>query len=594
MPKIVLADEGTGAISLDGEWRFKTDADGTGMDKKWFEPGYDDQQWSTITVPSFWEKSVAKDFDGTAWYRKKFSAAGLTGKSFALSFRGVDDECEVWLNGEKIGAHTGWNQPFYFDVTRKVRTVSDNYVAVRVKDWGWDGGMWKSVSLRSYVSEDDLLKGDLFDKSALSSADWVKEAVIYEIYLRSFSEDSKITTLESRLPELKALGVTCLWLMPINPVGAENRKGSLGSPYAVKDYLGVNLEFGTKDTFKKFVQEAHLQGFKVIIDWVANHTAWDNALVKAHPEWFMKDKDGKIVPPNEHWTDVAGLNYKSDELREYMKDALVHWVKEYDIDGFRCDVADMLPVDFWEYARKELDKTKRGLLMLAEGDRPENHLASFDLTYAWNVNDALVEIAEGKADVTRLREKLKNEYFTYPRGSLRLRFSENHDKPRAAQILGPGHLAAAALIFTLEGVPLLYNGQEIGEVHQPSLFEKETIGWGKNRKEQSNMRKFYSKLVTLRRKNAALMHGQRFPVNSSDDKRMFAFARSYRGDAALVAINLSPKEFKGTLEIPEVFVNDKGKLNTKPAFPGHDLQLSDGLSAKLTLPAWGYQIWTLK
>lgn len=618
LPKKAIAEKKEEMISLDGTWKFKEDSKEVGLDESWFHAQFDDQNWSTITVPAFWEKAGFENMDGVAWYRTKVPTPIFSDREhFALSFGAVDDECAVWFNGKKLGEHKGWNEPFYFDVTSLLNKSSDNVLVVRVVDWGQDGGIWKPVRLKTFRSEEDLLKGEFYERLALKSADWVKDAVIYEVYLRSFSQDGKFQDLEARLQELKNLGVSCIWLMPIQPIGELKRKGSLGSPYSVKDYYAVNREHGTKDTFKNLVQSAHQLGMQVIIDWVANHTAWDNPMITSHPDWFQKNKEGEIASPHPHWSDVAGLNYQNAELRKYMKDVLIYWVKEFDIDGFRCDVADMLPIDFWEDARRELAKLKPNLLMLAEGDRPEDHLAAFDLTYAWNLYDALVEIVKGKADATLIERKLKVEQYKYPQGSLHLRFTENHDKPRAAEVFGPAHFAAIALIFTLDGVPLIYNGQEIGETHEPSLFEKEPIHWqeatgderfrfgasfrkhsrpvGEERKTAASaIRKFYKKLGALRREHPALSRGQSFRVKSSDDKQLFSFARSYRDDAVLVAVNLSTKEFRGALELPEIFKSGNGKLELKAIFPGKPLQLESDASVHLTFPAWGYQIWIAK
>lgn len=436
--------------------------------------------------------------------------------------------------------------------------------------------------------------GMFFEKAALKSVSWVNDAVIYEVYLRSFSYDSKFGSLESRLLELKNFGVNCLCLMPIQPVGQVRKKGSLGSSYSVKDYYGINLEFGTKDGFKRLVEEAHLEGFKVIMDWVACGTAWDHPLLKSKPDWFLKDSSGEIISPVQDWTDVAGLNYQNSDLRKYMIEALIYWVNEFDIDGFRCNEADRVPIDFWEDARKELVKAKPNILMIAEGDRPEDHLSAFDLTYSRNVYDALVEIAEGKADVTLLDAKLKSEQDLYPRGSLFLHFIENHDKSRAAKVFGPAHFASAVLLFTLDGVPMIYNGQEVAEIHQPSLSEKEVINWRENSKNFSNIRKFYKKLMLLRQEQSSLTRGQRFRLNTSDNGQLFAFACSYRGNAVLVAINFSSKEFKGTMDLPEIFSTENGKLKVKPVFSGTPLRLQNRFTAELVLPPWGYQIWVLK
>ncbi len=426
---------------------------------------------------------------------------------------------------------------------------------------------------------------------ALTSPEWVKDAVIYQIYLRAFSESEKFHSIESRFPDLKALGVTCLYLLPIHPIGEIKKKGSLGSPYSVKDYTAVHLAYGTKDGFKSFVEEAHTAGFKVIIDWVANHSAWDNPLIKSHPEWYLKDASGQIRSPNEDWTDTAALDYSSTDLRHYMKETMTSWVKDYDIDGFRCDVADLVPLDFWEDVRKHLRVLKPEILMLAEGDQPQDHLKAFNLTYALNFYDALIQISQEKMNSNGLWDFLERETALYPQGSLRLRFTENHDKQRAKRFLGAAHKPLAALLLTLDGVPLIYNGQEIGEERPTSLFEKELIDWERGSKE---LKKFYKKLIHFRSSHPCLSRGQRFRVSSSNDEALFVFASSYRDDAVLVALNLSSKEFSGTLDVPNIFRTKKGELNLKALFSDHDFLSSSPSDAKLNLPPWGVQIWEIK
>ena len=291
---------------------------------------------------------------------------------------------------------------------------------------------------------------------ARKSADWVKDAVIYEVYLRSFSKEGTFKVLEERIPELKKIGVTVVWLMPIHPVGKINRKGKLGSPYSVQDYYAVNPEFGTLEDFTSLVKTVHRNGLKIIIDLVANHTAWDNPMVKENPEWYTHDKNGKIISPNPDWTDVADLNYDQPGLRKYMIQMMKYWVHDIGIDGFRCDVAELVPTDFWESARKELD-TIKPVMMLSEGSIPEHHVKAFDLTYSWNVYDILENVIKGWTPATIFDDLLKSESHQYPRHSLRMRFNTNHDKnawdaPAVKKFSPEGARATAVLMFTYPGV----------------------------------------------------------------------------------------------------------------------------------------------
>jgi len=264
---------------------------------------------------------------------------------------------------------------------RKALRVGGNLLVVLVKDYAGGGGIYKPITLIETSLLDELLKSSFYGTPARPSADWVKDACIYSVYLRSFSREGTFLGLEKRIPELKAMGVTVLWLLPIHPVGVEKRKGRLGSPYAVRDYYGINPEFGTLDDFKRLLATVHKHGMKLIIDLVANHTSWDSKLMKEHPDWFTRDEEGRIVLPNADWTDVAALDYTQPGLRRYMIDMMTYWVKEVGIDGFRCDVAELVPTDFWNDARKELDAIKP-IMMLSEGSIPEHHAEAFDLTYS--------------------------------------------------------------------------------------------------------------------------------------------------------------------------------------------------------------------
>lgn len=381
---------------------------------------------------------------------------------------------------------------------------------------------------------------------ARPSADWVRDAVIYEAYLRSFSSNSSFAELEARLPELKKLGVTVLWVMPIHPVGKEKRKGALGSPYAVQDYYAVNREFGTLDDFRSLVKATHDAGMKIIIDLVINHTAWDNELLKKHPEWYRHDKSGKIVFPA-NWEDVAHLDYSNAALRQYMLDMMLYWVRDVGIDGYRCDVAGMVPLDFWEAVRAELDKIKP-VMMLAEDSKPEEHLKAFDLTYSWNVCDAMRQVIRDGKPAGRILDAIRDDQKKYPTGSLRLRFSSNHDHnawdDAAINLYGPaGAKAAAVLSCTLPGVPLLYNGDEVGNAAKLPLFEKVDIEW---QRDPLGMRKVYEELFALRRQYRALIDGEIEYLRAGN--AVVAFVRQTEKERILVAVNVTGKEQRVKLE----------------------------------------------
>jgi 1,4-alpha-glucan branching enzyme len=335
---------------------------------------------------------------------------------------------------------------------------------------------------------------DFSKRTARSSPEWLHDAVVYEINPRSFSQEGTFNAITARLDELQDLGVNILWLMPIHPIGMKMRKGTIGSPYAVRDYYAIDSSYGTEADLKRLVFEAHRRGMKVILDIVANHTAWDSVLME-HPDFYKQDQNGKIIPPVPEWTDVAGLNYENPKLREYMINMLKHWLDPatFDVDGFRCDVAFMAPTSFWEEARAELAKVKPHVIMLAEASKPELLLNAFDFDYSWPLHSALNDVLRKGAPASDLKASWEESFRQFPQHSLHLRFSDNHDEARAVARFGvKGALAASVLMFTLDGVPLLYNGMEVGDASEsgdPALFEKIPIFW--HSKERPPLREIY-------------------------------------------------------------------------------------------------------
>jgi GH15 family glucan-1,4-alpha-glucosidase/glycosidase len=384
--------------------------------------------------------------------------------------------------------------------------------------------------------------------SARSVPDWVRDGVIYEIYPRAFSQPGNFNAITARLDELKSLGVTILWLMPIHPIGQEKKKGTIGSPYAVRDYYAINPDYGSADDLKRLIREAHARGLKVIIDIVANHTSWDSVLMK-HPEFYKRDAQGNITYPHD-WYDIAALNYENRELRRYMTDMLKYWLREFELDGFRCDVAGEVPTDFWENARVELEKIKPDLLMLAEAHKPELQVGAFDLDYSWPLHSALTNVLQGRAPASELRKEWETEVKEWPKGALHMRFSDNHDERRAIARFGErAALAASAFVFALDGVPMIYNGMEVGDTTEsgaPALFEKLPIFWafGERRPE---FLKFYKEMMAQRRGSKALRRGTLEWVRNSDESRVVSFARRFEGEEVLVTINFSSTPFHGTV-----------------------------------------------
>lgn len=377
---------------------------------------------------------------------------------------------------------------------------------------------------------------------------WVDDAVIYEVFVRQFTEEGTFRAMIPRLQELKDLGVTTLWLMPIHPIGEARRKGTLGSPYAIRDFKAVNPDLGTDADFRALVDSVHAHGMYLIIDLVANHTAFDNAWTADRPDWYTQNEEGEIIhPEGTDWTDVADLNYDNPEMRAAMIDAMRYWVEEFDIDGYRCDVAGEVPGDFWREAIAELRDIKP-VLMLAEWGEAEIHQYGFDLSYPWDTYRALVATFEGEP-VSHFVEAVEAELDALPEGAERIRFTTNHDEtawdaPPVALFGSPdGARAASAAMMLLPGVPLLYNGQEVGSTAQTSLFERDPLAWDEN----PAMTGFYRSLLALYDDSPALAEGEvTFLAPAAED--VLLYERRTGDERVVVALNV--RETASTLDLP--------------------------------------------
>lgn len=425
---------------------------------------------------------------------------------------------------------------------------------------------------------------DVSGLPARQSRDWVRDGVVYEIFPRAFSPEGNFNGIAKQLDRLKDLGVTILWLMPIHQIGQEKKKGSVGSPYAVRDYYSINPDYGTKEDLRRLISETHERGLKIIIDIVANHTSWDSVMMK-NPEFYKHDAQGKITWPYD-WSDVAWLNYGNPKLRDYIIDMLKYWIREFDLDGFRCDVAGEVPVDFWERARSEIEKTKSDIVMLAEASKPDLLVKAFDLDYAWPLHTTLSAVLTGRSPANAIRLVWEEERAKFPRAATHMLFSDNHDESRAIARFGErGALAASVLVFMLDGVPLLYNGMEAGDTTEsgaPALFERLPIFWaGVERRGQ--LPAFYKQIISLRRDHPALRRGETEWIRNSDEQRVVSFLRRDHNEELLTTINMSNRPFSGFVEVTNGFsfkdvTPDSISMNRMTALP------------VLTLDAWGFRI----
>ncbi|RMH64054.1 MAG: alpha-amylase [Calditrichaeota bacterium] len=373
---------------------------------------------------------------------------------------------------------------------------------------------------------------------------WSIPATIYEVNIRQYTPEGTFNAFRTHLPRLKKLGVDILWLMPVQPIGRVGRKGRLGSYYAIRNYRAVNPEFGTAQDLKALIEEAHQLGMYVILDWVANHTALDHPWVREQPHFYQKDAGGHFRPPLEDWSDVYALDYTQKALRDSMAHTMAWWIREFNLDGFRCDVAEMVPLDFWDALRPFLESIKP-VFMLAEGENALLHQRAFDMTYSWRMYKAFNGIARGIVAPRLIDTLLTREEALYPAGAMRMRFLTNHDENSwhgtIEKRLGEAHKPLAVLMFTLPGKPLLYSGQEIGLNKTLRFFNKDTIVW-----KASPLTAFYQTLMHAYHDYPALHKGayRRFP---SPGEICF-FERHTSNQRIYVVVNLA--ENTAHLNIP--------------------------------------------
>jgi len=416
--------------------------------------------------------------------------------------------------------------------------------------------------------------------------EWTSNIVVYEVNVRQYTEEGTLTAFAAHLPRLKALGVDVLWFMPTFPIGEMNRKGELGSYYSVKDYKDVNPEFGTIEDLKSVIDATHELGMYVLLDWVPNHTAWDNQLAIDHPEWYSKDTEGNFTPPlGTDWTDVIQLDWSQEGLHDYMIEAMKFWVN-MGVDGFRVDHPHNTPKEFWERARRELNLI-RPVLMLAEHEGPGHFMEKgFDMNYAWEMHHLMKRVAGRKESAYAIGKYFKRELALYPQNVYRLMFLTNHDENSWAgtidSLMGDAQQAFASLIFTARGVPLIYSGQETCLDKKLKFFVRDAIDW-----ETCELTPFYQDLIKLKKENKALWNGNYGGtmnlINTGKKRKVFAFLREKDDNRVIVFINLTRKSisFRADLKDQEGEYTDY--------FSGEKIILP--LSVRNKLNPWGYKIY---
>lgn len=418
---------------------------------------------------------------------------------------------------------------------------------------------------------------------AVGTKDWIRHAVIYEVNPRQYSPLSSFAAITADLPRLRELGVDVLWFMPIHPIGEQNRKGPLGSYYAVRDYFKVSPEFGTEADFHRLVDAAHAQGFRVLLDWVGNHTAWDNPVAREHPDYFVHDAKGNFVPPTgTDWSDVIQLDFSNPGVLDYEFAAMAHWVKNFGVDGFRCDFATGVPTVFWDQLCARLRGIRPDLFFLAESDLPQLQVHAFNASYAFDMAHTFDAVAQGRTGVSGIDDTLAKFHVLFPVGAAMLYYTSNHDQNSwdgtEFERFGGGAAPLAVLTFMLDGVPLIYNGQEIGLDRRLAFFERDPIAW-----HPSPLTAFYRTLCDLRHRDPALATGtgmRRLATTRND--ALYVALREAPGHRVVAMLNLTARDVTADAFAPEL------AGTWRDVFTGESVTLAP--TAHFTLQSWRYRV----
>ena len=419
---------------------------------------------------------------------------------------------------------------------------------------------------------------------------WSYNAVIYELNTRQFTPEGTFKAAGGHLERLRDLGVDIIWLMPVHPIGMERRKGTLGSYYSVRDYLDINPEFGSKEDFRALVDGIHKLGMKVIIDWVPNHTSRDAVWTTAHPEWYEHDPaTGEIATPFD-WTDTAKLDYSNADMRAAMREAMKFWLSEYGIDGFRVDMAMLVPTSFWNETTPILEAAQPELFMLAEAEETDLHERAFDATYGWELHHIMNDLASGKCNADLLRYKLMELSIKFPPHAFHMNFTSNHDENTWNRCeyfrMGEATTQMAVLSFVIPGIPLIYNGQEIGSQKILPFFEKDNIDWN----EHSQFQTLYQELCRLKHEHPALQSGEKggdlYTIDNNDPSSIFSVKRKVGDDILIALFNFSDRDIDVEFSDPD--------FNGVYRQLGSDTDALLKSSSRFFMRAWGYFVYYME
>ncbi|MBX3239197.1 MAG: alpha-glucosidase C-terminal domain-containing protein [Chitinophagaceae bacterium] len=420
----------------------------------------------------------------------------------------------------------------------------------------------------------------------LQRVEWRLHTTLYEVNIRQYTPEGTFKAFAAHLPRLRDMGIETLWLMPITPIASEKMKGTMGSYYACSDYTSINPEFGTLDDFRNLVSAAHELGFKVILDWVANHTGWDHIWTITNPGFYKREASGAIKTAH-GMDDIIELDYGNPALRETMIAAMRFWITECNIDGFRCDLASWVPLEFWKKARKELERDKP-LFWLGEMDAIDDnpYLQVFDVAYAWKWMHATETFYKKDRSVIRLTQLLQHYNITYPAGATALFFTSNHDENSwngtEYEKYGDMALLLAVLSCTWQGIPLVYSGQEMPLHKRLMFFDKDEIGWDG----QYRLHEFYKKLLHLHLTHPALsISGSTEVIHIPGDEHILAYIRKKNKKWVLTVLNLSP--YPATINIIHPLLT----ANPVDLFSGESKNFAKDTTVQL--PQWGYKVYVL-